>query len=199
MPNNFINKFGYSELYQWATIPQDVVLFGKVVQFDEQYPYLIRLARNENNIIGITTINSAVDSDDPQYWAYKNIFNEYGDIYLQPISIALASKEYDDINEISYIKTYKQNILEPINNKLYDPSKEYVMRSSRKEWIRVNLLGKCILEDNGECQQGGYCKLYTGNDPLKFGTVVPTTQKYKGKKWYVMNRISNKTILVFNN
>ena len=201
MPDNihtFINKFGYSEMYQWTAIPQDVVLFGKVVQFDTQYPYLIRLAQDENNIVGITTINSVIDSDNPDHWAYQNVFNEYGDVYLRQTSMAVASKEYDDLNELSYMRTHKQDILEPITNKQYDPTQQYTLRSMRREWIRVNLLGKCILEDNGECKQGEYCKLYTGDDPTRFGTVVPASPKYKGKKWYIMNRISNKTILVFN-
>ena len=190
------NKFGYAEMYEWNNIPEDIIPFGKLVQFSKEKPFTIELAHNTENILGITSINSVIESDDPQYWQYMYLFNEYGDIYLQKHIIAEGHKEYDELEELSYIKTEKTDSYIPIINEEYDYEKEYVPRSKRPEWIRVILLGKAILEDNGECKAGNYCTLYTGNDPLKFGTVVPAKEDDK-LKIYVMNRVSDKTILVF--
>ena len=78
----------------------------------------------------------------------------------------------------------------------YDPDKKYIVRSHRNEWCQVTLLGKAIIEDNGECKAGEYCTLYSGNDREKIGTVVPAKEDDEFKL-YVMNRVSNKTILVF--
>ena len=81
-------------------------------------------------------------------------------------------------------------------DRIYDPDKKYIVRSHRNEWCQVTLLGKAIIEDNGECKAGEYCTLYSGNDIEKIGTVVPAKEDDEFKL-YVMNRVSNKTILVF--
>lgn len=193
----FGNRFGYAEMYEWhELLPSNIVPFGKLVQFNKEVPYTIQLARNTENIIGITTINSVIDSDNPQSWPYMCLFNEYGDFYLKKDVIAKGSKVYDELEELSYIKTEKQEVLSPVINDAYQKETDYVPRTQRKEWIRVTLLGKAIVEDNGECVDGGYCTLYTGDDQSKFGTVVPAKEDDKFKL-YVLNRVSDKTILVF--
>lgn len=194
---NINNKFGYCEMYEWAKIPKIPSLFGRIVQFDKTYTHTIKLAENTENIVGITTINSTIDSDSYPYWPNMFLYNEYGDIYITNANVALAKTEYDDVNEISYIKTYKQETYDPIVNENYDSNKQYIPRQNRKEWIRVCLLGKCIVEDDGNCKAGEYCTLYFGNDESKFGTVVPAKESDKFKL-YVQYRVSEKTILVFN-
>lgn len=194
---NLNNKFGYCEMYEWTQLPKIDSLFGRIVQFDKKYTHTVRLAENTENIIGITTVNSIMDSDSYPYWPNMFIYNEYGDIYVKNTNIALAKKEYDDVNEISYIKTYKKEIYDPIVNDEYDESKKYIPRQNRKEWIRVCLLGKCIVVDNGKCKEGEYCTLYSGDDESRFGTVVPAKKSDKFKL-YVLYRVSETTILVFN-
>lgn len=191
------NKFGYAEMYEWYSVPDaDICPFGRLVQFNSELPFTIEFATNYKKIIGVSTINSVEKSDEPKYWPYRYLFNEYGDIYLEKKIIASASKEYDELEEISYIKTSKEEVLTPIVNKNYDPDKKYIVRSHRNEWCQVTLLGKAIIEDNGECKAGEYCTLYSGNDREKIGTVVPAKEDDEFKL-YVMNRVSNKTILVF--
>ena len=191
-----INNFGYAEMYEWHKMPENTAKsFGRLVQFNKELPFTIEFATDPNKIIGVSSINSSYISDDPDNWQYKYIFNEYGDIFFEQTNIACAVKEYDEQEELSYIKTFKEDVVKPVINENYDDSKRYIKRSQRPDWAKIILIGKAIVEDNGECVDGGYCTLYQGDDPEKIGTVVPAkdTDEYK---LYVMNRVSDKTILV---
>ena len=124
--------------------------------------------------------------------------NEYGDIYLQREKLAVGQKVYDQIKEMAYIKTSPWEHLIPIENEKFDNTLPYVKRSNRNEWVRVNLLGKVIVADDGKCQSGDYCKIYTGKLEAKQGTVVPAKDTDDVKKYYVIRRVSEKTILILN-
>lgn len=197
MNEDLIQKFGFSEMYEWSTLPEANIKFGRFVQFDESNPGKIKLCSNCSNIVGVTTINSVIDSDNPTEWSGKNIANEYGDVYLQRERLAVGSKEYDQNGEMAYIRTKMWEHLIPINNPAYKENLQYVKRSNRQEWVRVNLLGKCIVEDDGKCIPGQYCTLYTGKMKQKLGTVKPATDKSE-VKFYVLKRLTQKTILILN-
>lgn len=192
----FGENFGISEMFEWAEqIPQEIVPLAKFVQFSPNFPRGIILAKNTNNIVGITTINTAVRASNPNVYPYKYLINEYGDLYLQAKEIAYAQKTYDEINEFSYLTTKRKVVHIPIVNEYYDENKEYVPRSNRGEWMTVTLLGKVILEDNGKCKAGEYCTVYSGDDPKLIGTAQPATNEDKFKL-YVLERLSEHTILV---
>ena len=92
------NKFGYAEMYEWYSVPDaNICPFGRLVQFNSELPFTIEFATNYKKIIGVSTINSVEKSDEPKYWPYRYLFNEYGDIYLEKKIIASASKEYDEL------------------------------------------------------------------------------------------------------
>lgn len=189
------NTFGFSEMYEWANIPDKK--FGKFVQFsniDEKY-HCILPATDPSQVFGVSTINSCMTADDPPEWFLKYAFNEYGDIYFKDEEIAVGNKEYDNILELNYIRTQSQKVYVPIINDIFDYSKQYIQRNARNEWVRVNLIGKCIVEDNGECQAGQYCTLYNGDDETKFGTAIPADENTQ-YKWRVLNRVSDTTILI---
>ena len=95
------NKFGYSEMYEWSQIPTHGYKLGRFVQFDPEYPTKIKLCADTNNIVGVTTVNATIVSDDPDEWFFKNAYNEYGDIYLKKEVLAVGGMEYDQKNEIS--------------------------------------------------------------------------------------------------
>ena len=79
-----MNKFGYSEMYEWSELFEfNIVPYGRFVSFDNNEPGKIKLANNNDNIIGVTTINSVITSDDPNEWQGKYLCNEYGDCFLQ--------------------------------------------------------------------------------------------------------------------
>ena len=77
--NNLINKFGYSEMYEWSELfKYNIVPFGRFVTFADNEIGKIKLANENDFIIGVTTINSAYTSDDPEEWQGKYLSNEYG-------------------------------------------------------------------------------------------------------------------------
>lgn len=193
--DNLINKFGYSEMYEWSELFKfNIVPYGRFVTFDDNEIGKIRLAHLGDYIIGVTTINSVITSDDPEEWQGKYLCNEYGDCYLQEKENAIAQKQYDSKLEMPYIATYKQKEMVPVINDQYDESKNYVKRSDRQEWIRVNLLGKCIVVDNGECQPGKFCTV--GENGIAKPTDISRGMPYVNK-WYVIDRLTDNTIMIF--
>lgn len=198
MGDDLIQKFGYSEMYEWEEVPDNKNRLGRFVTFSTQYPdRIVAVNKDSQYILGVTTVNSVIDSDNPNEWKYKNLCNEYGDLYLKKEKLAVGQKIYDQLNEMNYIQTRPWEHFITIDNKYYKPDAKYVKRTSRAEWIRVNLLGKVIVEDNGKCEAGSWCTPYTGKLKERFGTAVPATEKSKNK-FYVLERLSSNTILIIN-
>jgi len=192
----FGEKLGISEMFEWGEqISQEFPYHCKLVQFDKENPHCVIRARNTNNIVGISSIGSGIKASNSNIWPFKYIINEYGDLYLRKTDIGEALKKYDSINEISYLETYKKSVILPVINPNYNDNNEYIKRSSRSEWCTVTILGKAILEDNGQCIPGQYCTLYQGENDRMFGTVIPAKETDKFKL-YVLNRLSDHTIIV---
>lgn len=193
-----INKFGFSEMYEWKQLP--TVSLGIFVTFDNERPDKIvpygevRGAK----IIGITTVNSVIDSDDPEHWKYTYMCNEVGDMYLKEEKLAVGGEVYDQVLEFNFIQTRPWKHYIPIENQALNKELHYVPRTNRAEWVRVNLLGKAIVRDNGECVPGQYCQPYVGHLKEFFGTAVPAVEDSNLQKYYVLARLSEKTILVLN-
>lgn len=193
-----IQDFGYSEMYEWYEVPQPAFRLGRFVTFSKNdSTKIVPVSKEDQFIIGVSTINSAFDSDDPDEWKYKNMCNEYGDLYLTEEKLAVGTKTYDQLNEMNFIRTYPWKHLVKIENKLYDKTKKYVKRSNREEWVRVNLMGKVIVFDDGKCKPGEWCKPYTGKMKELQGSAVPANENDK-QKFYVMCRLSAKTIVILN-
>lgn len=190
--DKLMNKFGYSEMYEWSELFEfNIVPYGRFVSFDNNEPGKIKLANNYDNIIGVTTINSVITSDDPNEWQGKYLCNEYGDCFLQKKDKAVAVNAYDDINEMPYVATYKDSEVVPVVNDTFDKSRIYKKRSERPEWVRVNLLGKCIVVDDGNCKPGGYCTV------SKEGGIAVPCDDIEPKKYYVIDRLTDNTIMIF--
>lgn len=190
-----MNKFGYSEMYEWSELFKfDMVPYGRFVTFDENEPGKIKLANKGDYPIGVTTINTVVTSDDPEEWQGKYLCNEYGDCFLQEKDKAVAVNAYDDINEMPYIATYKDTEVVPVINKQFDKSRIYKKRSDRLEWVRVNLLGKCIVVDDGTCQPGKLCTV--GENGIAVPTETINNWPYVNK-FRVIDRLTENTIMIF--
>lgn len=190
----FINKVGYSEMYEWAEIPNNNI-FGVFVTFDKREPQKITPTKSaSDDILGVSTIQSTIESDDPEHWKYSYLCNEVGDRYLKKERIGIGVKEYDQVNELSYIHTMPMDHFVEVHTPQYDKNREYIPRSSRKEWVRVNLIGKVIVLDNGECKPGEWCQSYTGKEKKNFGLAVPADMNVPGYKFYVLSRLTEKSI-----
>lgn len=199
MNDNNIQEFGYTEMYEWSVIPDNNSRLGRFVTFDKEKPNMIVPAHNNDFILGVTTVCARDTSDDPEEWKFSYICNEYGDLYLKKERLAVGTKQYDQYNEMNYIKTYPWEHYIKIENQYLDKEKKYVKRSKRLEWVRVNLIGKTIVKDNGECKPGEYCTVYSGKLKENWGTAVPYDEKKsKNKKFYVLDRLSENTILILN-
>ena len=188
MDKNIINKFGYAEMYEWEPnspyISDSNMYIGRFVTFSKNNPDKIILANNNDFILGVTTVNFTEVSDNPDEWKFKYMMDEFGDVYVKSKIKYYGKKEYDDINEFYYINILQNKEPERVINQQYDKNIKYNNRLNRKEWTSINILGKCIVEDNGECVPGNFCSC--GNN----GIAIP------GKDYYILSRISKNTIMI---
>ena len=194
---DFIQKFGFSEMYEWdQPIPQ--VRLGSFVSFSSENPEkIVNYGENPGaEVLGVSTINTVVESDNPKQWRGSYLFNEVGDMLLRKEKLAVGQKVYDEVLELNYIMTRPWEHYIPIENEALDKSKKYIPRTNRQEWIRVNLLGKCIVRDNGKCVPGSYCQPYDGKLKKNFGIAVPLKKTWKGQKFYVLNRLTENSITI---
>lgn len=193
--DNLMNKFGYSEMYEWSELfKYDIVPFGRFVSFDNNDPGKIKLGNVGDYIIGVTTVNAVCTSDNPDEWQGKYLCNEFGDYLLQEKPKAVAYNGYDDIEEIPYIGTIRETEVVPVINEAYEKELNYVKRSERNEWIRVNILGKCVVVDNGKCVPGKFCTV--AYDGIAIPANISNGMPYINK-WYVIDRLTENTILIF--
>ena len=192
--DNLINKFGYSEMYEWSELfKYDIVPYGRFVEFTQSYVDAgkIQLCNGLNVPIGVTTINAAYTSDDPDEWQGKYLCNEYGDILLEEKESVEAVNRYDNAEDMPYIATLKTTKVVPVINDEFDNELTYKKRTDRNEWIRVHLLGKCIVVDNGECVPGEYCTAGKG------GIAVPWKHSAGDTRYPVLGRLTENTIMIF--
>lgn len=192
--NDFIQKFGYTEMYEWAEVGTVPNRLGIFVQFDKNFTDKI-IPYEDGEMVGVTTINSLTISDNPDNWKHANMCNEVGDLYLRKEKLAVGQKVYDEVLELNYIVTRPWEHFITVPNESYNPNQKYIPRTGRPEWVKVNLIGKCIVRDNGECKPGEYCKPYNGKLKQKFGTAIPAT-KEDNLKYYVLQRLTDTTILI---
>lgn len=199
--NHIIQPFGFSEMYEWVKIPKQKL--GLFVQFSKRYPNMIEPFHDYDGVLaGISTINSVIDSDDPDEWRYAYLCNEVGDHYMKKERLAVGVKQYDQNLEMSYIATMPYEHFKKMENEKYDKTLKYVKRSTRNEWVRVNMIGKAIVIDNGKCKPGEYCRPYIGVDPSLFGTAVPydeNDEELNRHGMYVLERFSENSIIILNN
>lgn len=194
-----VQDFGYSEMYEWFELPAQEMRLARFVTFSKEDPNRIKLygGNKTDYLLGVSTINSVIDSDNPNEWKYKYMVTDTGDILLQKEKLAVGIKEYDENLEMAFIHTYPWEHLIKIENKDFDPEKKYVPRANRNEWVRVNLLGKAVVRDNGKCVAGEYCTPYIGKIKEKQGTAIPA-KSTDNNKFYVLGRISENAILIIN-
>lgn len=192
MDFSLVQHFGYAEMYEWKTLQEN--RFGYLVELDDKETNKIIKAKNPNNVIGVSSINFASLSDNPNRWHKSYYRNDVGDTYLNKKIISFGKKKYNQIDEFAFISTEKNAAYIPKEFENYDNKKKYLQRIDRPEWSPVTLIGKSIVIDNGECN-GLYCQLYNGTDESKFGTVVPVYDESL-PKYRILERYSSKTLLI---
>ena len=193
--SKYIKPMGYGEMYEVSPNELSKNLLGKFVQFDSMYPDKIMLSRNTHCLIGVSSPNFLITSDNPKEWPDKYVCNDLNDTYMKNISVAKATAIWDEKNEMEIIKTYKDYIYEPILNPTFKDDLKYVQRIDRENWLNVIILGKCIVFDNGNCIPGQFCEPYDGPDEKSFGIAVPSINTNR-ERFYVISRVSDKSIMI---
>ena len=196
MNEKLINRFGYSEMYEWNIFPGQENKYGRFVQFNKLNFDQINLAYDENiDVLGISTVNFVAVSDNPNDWHLKYLTNEFGDTFMTKERLAVGNKVYDQIEEFSYIRTFPYEQYIPIENKEFDRNKKYSKRTERSEWIAVTMIGKAIVKDDGKCEPGKYCKPKFSEITEEAGIAIPAEKEDKNS-FYVLSRVSKNTIMI---
>ena len=62
----------------------------------------------------------------------------------------------DNFGKRQYVWTETEEI-QPLLNTEWDPTRKYVARKDRAEWLPVGLIGQMLVRDDGTCEAHGFC------------------------------------------
>lgn len=86
------------------------------------------------------------------HWKNKYKTDEWGGIVYEDVSVA---DEMDDKGKV-IVPAHMET--RPVLNPGYDASRAYVPREHRPEWVKVGMLGRLLVRDDGSLTAGGYCR-----------------------------------------
>lgn len=130
----------------------------------------IKIAKENDFIIGIVSATPAIIGNNPEEWNNRFLKDIYGRTKYQKVlvpdkyidntietkEIGLDGKPIVIKEKILIEKEHYENV--PIMNPDFDESQEYIERDKRKEWSCVGFMGKLVVKDDGTCAPGGFCK-----------------------------------------
>lgn len=122
----------------------------------------IKIAKStDSNIIGIISGNPSIIGDNPMRWNNKYLTDEWGRTIIEDVEVKYFEDEkYIDKNNIKSIRKVEKTRIDriPKLNPDYNNELDYLLRTERKEWDAVGLLGKLLVRQDGTLKVGGYCK-----------------------------------------
>lgn len=117
----------------------------------------IRYATSYKDCIGVVSGSASIIGNAcSEEWNNKFLKDIYGEKIIQAVYI--PDDIDNDVQEMSLIKNKGSWQKQPVINPNYDCNKEYISREFRQEWDPVGMLGVLVVEDDGTCWAGGYCK-----------------------------------------
>ena len=135
----------YAEYFEWSDRnPDNEDRVGLFVTFDESEPEKIRLANNDDYILGIVSGMPSVIGNGDEEWKKRYVLDDFGR-YIQ------ETFEYEEDGKTKTGTKWKEN-------PEYDSTKPYAPRDERAEWSAIGLVGILSVYDDGTCQVNGYCK-----------------------------------------
>lgn len=153
----------YGEFYEWLDGNQDEE--DRVGYFVTLVGDKIKIANKDDYIIGaISAISSVVGNSDEDY-RYRFKKDSFGRVLYETvkkpkIEMREIRNQEGKIIGIEEVKTKEmEEITQKITNDTYNSEEEYIMRSQRKEWDVVGMLGQLIVYDDGTCKVNEYCKV----------------------------------------
>ena len=149
----------YAEYFEWEDgninnedrIGMFVTLNGDKIQLaNSQSDYILGVVSGNASIIG----NSYEDAWNEMY--ERDDFGRllYEDVDIEVKKVIGIDEDGNDITSIENVKEKRIKL-----NPNYDPNKEYIPRSERKEWSTIGMLGQLIVKDDGTCKVNSYCKV----------------------------------------
>ena len=183
----------YAEYFEWYdenTNKEDRVGYfvtflnsNKIVKANPDAEYILGVTSGEPFVLG---------NGDCDVWNGMYLRDEFRRTIYEP---ALKYKynpetkkdepEYDEEGNPIYDGT------RPVLNPDFDPTRQYINRADRPEWIPVGMLGVLAVRDNGECQVNSYCTVGEG------GIAVPANSESINKYRVIKRNSANVVEIVF--
>lgn len=171
----------YAEYFEWADgNPDSEDRVGCFVTFDEENPGKIRIADEDDYILGIVSGMPNVIGNGDECWKKRYLLDDFGRYITETF-------EYEDENENGE-KTIK-TVTKWKESPDYNPEEIYIPRDSRQEWSAIGMLGVLSVWDDGTCKASGFCKCTTGG--------IATAVNEKGYECYkVIKRVTENIVKV---
>lgn len=187
----------YAEYFEWEDGNPDGE--DRVGYFVTHSGEKIKIAKEDDFIIGIVSATPAIIGNNPEEWNNRFLKDIYGRTKYEKVLI--PDKYVDNMTETKEIGldgkpvVIKERILiekehyedVPILNPDFDESQEYIERDKRKEWSCVGFMGKLVVKDDGTCVSGGFCRC--NNDGI-------ATNSLNSTRYRVLKRLDNSHIKV---
>ena len=149
--NYYTTGADYAELFEWADGNEsNEDRRGLFVTLDGEK---IRLANaNDDYILGVVSANPSVVGDSySENWKDMYLRDVFGAYIVEEVDVPETTDE--ETGETIPAHKVESYVLNPE----YDPEKEYISRTDRKEWGTVGMFGKLVVIDDGTCEVNGYC------------------------------------------
>ena len=150
----------YAEMFEWKDgNPNNEDRVGRFVTLENDK---IRLAKfTDSYILGIVSGAPTIIGDNPMRWQGKYLNDEWGRVIIEDVEVKyFENEEYIDENNIKSIRKVEKTRIDrvPKLNPDYNNKLDYLLRTERKEWDAVGLLGKLLVRQDGTLKVGEYCK-----------------------------------------
>lgn len=178
----------YAEYFEWADENQDKEdRVGYFVTFDENNPEKIRIANEDDYILGIVSGIPSVIGNGDEDWKKRYILDDFGR-YIE------ETFEYEEKVIIGHKKD-GEPITETVTktgtkwkeNPEYDNTIEYIPRDERAEWSAIGMLGVLSVYEDGTCQVNGYCRCTNGG-------IATATEERSGYR--VIKRVTDNIVKI---
>lgn len=179
----------YAEYAEWADgNPNNEDRRGYFVTFDEEKPNMIRLANEDEYILGAVSGNPCIIGNSDEGWLGQYLFDEFGSFIYEDVE-----KEEKYIDENGEEKVRKVTITTYKENPDYNSEMQYIHREDRKEWSAIGWMGVLSVRDDGTCKVGGYCKPANGGI-----ATIASSEEFMTKKFVyrVIERINDNIVKV---
>ncbi|OMF02319.1 hypothetical protein BK124_02140 [Paenibacillus amylolyticus] len=137
-----------------------------------------KTTQTDNYILGVTSaVPSVIGRANHLNWKDKYLVDEWGRKKYEDIIIE------EEVDGSGKVLVPAHSIHSAVINPEYDPSREYVSRLNRPEWVAVGTMGMLLVRDDGTCIEDEFCL------PNDEGVATATTKGYRVLKRTGANQI----------